>query len=241
MAHASLLLHWPQGATANLEMFWRWLHITSAILWIGLLYFFNLVSTRFSAELDEGMRLRVVPRLMWRALNWFRWGALAAVLSGLAYFGQIVGAEARNGNGSAGEFFGSWILIWVAVWILFYVLLRIGNAPLLFAGTALVIVAGSWLFLHLNSHGWESNRSLSVGIGGGMGFFLLLNVWGIVWRANKKILRWMGSGDGTTVAMPADLGSLARQSALTSRLSFYLSFVIIFFMGAASHFPIFGV
>ena len=240
MAHVAPLLHWPQGATANVEMFWRWLHIASAILWIGFLYFFNLVSTPFSAELDEGMRLRVLPRLLWRALNWFRWGSLVAVLSGLAYFGQIVGAEAKNGNGSAGAFFGSWILIWVVVWIIFYVLLRISNRPVLFVGTALVIVAGSWLFLRLNSHGWESNRSLSIGIGGGMGLFLLLNVWGIVWRANKKILRWMGSGDGTTVAMPADLGSIARQSALTSRLSFYLTFVIIFFMAAASHFPIFG-
>ncbi|HWC18812.1 MAG TPA: hypothetical protein VG498_17510, partial [Terriglobales bacterium] len=134
-----------------------------------------------------------------------------AVLSGFAYFGQIVAAEAKNGHGSAGAFFSSWTLIWIVAWVLFYVLLRIGNAPLLFIGTTLVIFVASWLFLRLNSNGWESNRSLSIGIGGGMGLFLLLNVWGIVWRANKKILRWMGSGDGTTVAMPSNLGLVARQ------------------------------
>ncbi|HVH85342.1 MAG TPA: urate hydroxylase PuuD [Terriglobales bacterium] len=241
MAPAAPLVHWPQGATPNLEIFWRWLHIVSAIRWIGLLYFFNLVGTPFAAELDSGVRPRVLPRLMWRALNWFRWGALVAVLSGFAYFGQIVGAEAKNGHGNAGAFFGNWIVIWVAVWVIFYVLLRIGNATTVFIGTAAVMILASWLFLRINSHGWESNRSLAIGIGGGMGLFLLLNVWGIVWRANKKVLRWMESAGATAAGMPPELGLLARQSALTSRLSFYLTFVIIFFMGVASHFPLFGV
>ena len=238
---AAPIVYWPQGATANVEIFWRWLHIVSAILWIGLLYFFNLVSTQFAAALDPEVRSRVLPRLMWRALNWFRWSSLVAVLSGFAYFGQIAGAEAKNGNGNAGAFFLSWLVIWIVVWIIFYGLLRAGNKALLFVGTAMVMIVASWLFLRLNSHGWESNRSLSIGIGGGMGFFLLLNVWGIVWRANKKILRWMESGGPSPTSMPADLTSLARQSALTSRFSFYLTFFIIFFMGAASHFPLLGV
>ena len=81
---AAQLVHWPQGATANVEIFWRWLHIVSAILWIGFLYFFHLVSTQVAAALDPQMRPRILPRLMWRALNWFRWGSLVAVLSGFA-------------------------------------------------------------------------------------------------------------------------------------------------------------
>lgn len=222
-------------------MFWRWLHIVSAILWIGFLYFFNLVSTQFSAALDPSTRVRVLPPLMWRALNWFRWSSLVAVLSGFAYFGQVAGAEARNGHGNAGAFFGSWILIWIVVWIVFYALLRVGNAALLFIGSTIVMIAASWLFLSLNSHGWESNRSLATGIGGGMGFFLLLNVWGIVWRANKKILRWMEAASANGSPMPPEAIALAKQASLTSRFSFYLTFVLIFFMGAASHFPLFGV
>jgi uncharacterized membrane protein len=240
MDPAAPLVHWPQGAIANSEMFWRWLHIVSAILWIGLLYFFNLVSTEFVAQLDPPTRVRVVPPLMWRALNWFRWGSLGTVLSGLAYLGEIVAADAKNGKASMGMYWGSWFAIWIAVWVIFYLLLRTGNAPLLFIATAATMVGASWLFLYMNSHGWESNRSLSIGIGGGMGFFLLLNVWGIVWRANKKILRWMEAAKDTGTAMPAEAASLGRQAALTSRFSFYLTFVIIFFMGAASHFPLFG-
>ena len=241
MAFVAPLVHWPQGTTANLEMFWRWLHILSAIIWIGFLYFFNLVSTSFAAQLDPGTRTRVVPALMWRALNWFRWASVVAFLSGFAYFGQIVGADAKNGQGNAEAFMGYWLLLWMLVWVIFYVLLRFGSAPLLYAGTAFVIVLASYLFLRLNAHGWESNRSLSIGIGGGMGFFLLLNVWGIVWRANKKILRWMEAAATRGEAMPSEAAGLARQAALTSRFSFYLSFVIIFFMGTASHFPLFGV
>lgn len=236
---ASGLAHWPQGATVNVEMFWRWLHITSAILWIGLLYFFNLISTPFVRELEPGTRVRVVPRLMWRALNWFRGASLVTVLSGLAYLGEIVAADAHNGNANAGGYWGSWFGIWIVAWIIFYALLRTGKPALVWIGTAIVIAIASWGFLLLNSNGWESNRALSIGIGGGMGFFLLLNVWGIVWRANKKILRWMEAA-ANGEAMPAQATPLANQSALTARISFYLTFVIIFFMAAASHFPLFG-
>jgi hypothetical protein len=31
----------------------------------------------------------------------------------------------------------------------------------------------------MNEHGWESNRLLSIGIGGGLGWIMMLNVWGI--------------------------------------------------------------
>lgn len=241
MVATAPLVHWPQGSDVNLQMFWRCLHIVSAILWIGFLYFFNLVSTRFAAALDQGTRVRVMPAFMWPALNWFRWASLVAFLSGFAYFGQVAGVEAKNGGGNAGAFFGSWLGIWIVVWIIFYALLRLGNAPLIYAGTSVVILAASWLFLRMNAHGWESNRSLSIGIGGGMGFFLLLNVWGIVWRANKKILRWMEAAAANQSAMPAEAIDLSRQAALTSRFSFYLTFVIVFFMAAASHFPLFGV
>jgi uncharacterized membrane protein len=74
-----------------------------------------------------------------------------------------------------------------------------------------------------------------------MGLLLLLNVWGIVWRANKKILRWMQAAGANGSTIPAEAAELGRQAALTSRYSFYLTFVITFFMAAASHFPLFGV
>jgi len=96
--------------------------------------------------------------------------------------------------------------------------------------SALVIGAG-WLFLRLNSHGWESNRLLSIGIGGGMGLVMLLNVWGIIWPNNKKIIR--GTLAGTP---PANAPTLARQAFLASRTNFFLSVPLLFYMAASSHF-----
>jgi uncharacterized membrane protein len=237
---AAPLAHWPETSLVNVEMLWRWLHIVSAILWIGFLYFFNLISSPFAGALDAPTRMRVLPPLMWPALNWFRWASLVTVLSGLAYLGNIVSADAHNGNAHQGTYWTSFFVIWIIAWAIFYGLLRTGKAPLVYIGTALVIALASWIFLLLNSHGWESNRALCIGIGGGMGFFLLLNVWGIVWRANKKILRAMEAVNTGGTAMPPEMPTLARQSALTAKFSFYLTFVIIFFMAAASHFPLFG-
>lgn len=234
------LAHWPDTSLVNVEMLWRWLHIVSAILWIGFLYFFNLVSAPFAGGLDGPTRARILPRLMWPALNWFRWASLVTVLSGLAYLGNIVTADAHNGNAHQGAYWASFFIIWIVAWVIFYALLRTGKAPLVYIGTAAVVALASWIFLVLNSHGWESNRALCIGIGGGMGFFLLLNVWGIVWRANKKILRAMEAASTAGTAMPPETPTLARQSALTARFSFYLTLVIIFFMAAASHFPLFG-
>ena len=33
-------------------------------------------------------------------------------------------------------------------------------------------------------------RLPAIGIGGGLGWFMMLNVWGIVWRMQKRIIRW---------------------------------------------------
>ena len=104
---------------------------------------------------------------------------------------------------------------------------------------AIVVVGASYLFLSLNQQGWESARSLSIGIGGGLGWFMMLNVWGIIWRMQKKIIRWnIAAAQGE--AMPAEAAKVTRMTFLTSRVNFWLSFPMLFFMGAASHYLIKG-
>jgi len=54
----------------------RWLHLIFGIIWIGLLYFFNLVGTPSMKALEPGVRVKVYPVLMARAMAWFggrRW------------------------------------------------------------------------------------------------------------------------------------------------------------------------
>ena len=58
-------------------------HVLCGILWIGLLYYFNFVQIptmpKVPAELKGGVSKFIAPE----ALFWFRWAALATVLTGL--------------------------------------------------------------------------------------------------------------------------------------------------------------
>ena len=71
------------------------------------------------------------------------------------------------------------------------------KGPVLAVIYTVIVVAASAPFLHLNDHGWESNRLLAIGIGGGMGWVMMLNVWGVIWRTQKRLF----SGPPTTRRM----------------------------------------
>src|SRR5437868_14984458 len=109
-------ISFPTDFQTNFLMLLRWIHFIAGITWIGLLYFFNLVNIPLMKELDPATKGKVMPALMSRALWWFRWGAVVTVLAGLAYWGQIVGSDARNGGGSVAtpliSFFAIWSLTW---------------------------------------------------------------------------------------------------------------------------------
>jgi len=61
----------------------RWLHVVVGITWIGLLYYFNFVQVPAFAEMEAAARNNAVDKLASRALWWFRWAAVATVLTGL--------------------------------------------------------------------------------------------------------------------------------------------------------------
>src|SRR5579872_298556 len=88
------------GSTATTQIILRWIHFLAGITWIGLLYFFNLVSTPVMKQMDAGTRAKVAPALLSRAMWWFRWSALVTVLAGIAYWMMIVTADARNAQAS---------------------------------------------------------------------------------------------------------------------------------------------
>ena len=235
----------PHGSSVNLLMLLRWIHFIGGITWIGLLYFFNLVSFPFMKEIDAPTRQKVVPTLMPRALWWFRWASLVTVLAGLWYWMIIVSTDARNAQTNGGHAIGTFFVIWTLVFAIEMGMLMgpaeaLRSGPVFGAIVGVAVIAGAWLYLALNSHGWESNRLLAIGIGGGIGWFMLLNVWGIVWRMQKKLVRWTIENATKGTPIPAEAARLARLSFLASRLSFVLSFPMLFFMATASHYPIFG-
>lgn len=238
-------IHIPGDFNTNFLMIARWIHFLAGITWIGLLYFFNLVNVPFQKELDAATKGKVIPALMPRALWWFRMAAVLTVLAGLAYFGNIVGADAKNAGASAGPVFGSFFAIWTVVWAILYAVLIPGKGALdkgLVIGViyAVVVTSAAWLFLSLNDHGWESNRLLSIGVGGGIGWVMMLNVWGVIWRIQKRLIAWTKDNALNGTPIPEQSKRMARMAFMTSRANAYLSIPLLFFMGAASHYPMFG-
>lgn len=244
-------IHFPQDFNTNFLMLVRWIHFLAGITWIGLLYFFNLVNVPLMKELDAATKGKVMPALMTRALMWFRMSAALTVLAGLIYWGNIVAADAHNAQlegfagASSGVVMGSFFAIWTIVWGLLYACLIPGKGIFdkgAFIGVvyAVVTAAAALLFLSLNNHGWESNRLLSIGIGGGIGWVMLLNVWGVIWRIQKRLIQWTRDNATNGTPMPDKAKGMARQALLASRANAFLSVVMLFFMGAASHYPMFG-
>jgi uncharacterized membrane protein len=241
-------LDYPGGGQTALILL-RWVHLVAGITWVGLLYFFNLVNVPFQKELDAKVKLAVVPNLMPKALWWFRWSSVVTVLVGIAYWMHIVGTDVRNAaatgeTASGGAMFGGFFVLWTLAFAIEMGVLMspaegLKSGPVLGGIVTIVVLATAYLFLSMNQHGWESNRALAIGIGGGLGWFMMLNVWGIIWRMQKKIIRWTEAA-AAGGAMPAEAAKLARLAFLTSRVNFWLSFPMLFFMGAASHYILFA-
>ena len=65
----------------------RWIHFFAGVTWIGLLYYFNFVQVPYFAETKTGAGTGEFRKLVYRALFWFRWGAMFTFLSGLLILG----------------------------------------------------------------------------------------------------------------------------------------------------------
>lgn len=61
----------------------RWLHFLIGILWIGLLYYLNLINVRMMPSLEAGVRPAVIQANLRRVMAWFRHAAWLTVVIGL--------------------------------------------------------------------------------------------------------------------------------------------------------------
>src|SRR5262245_56289242 len=111
------------------SIFLRWGHIMFGIIWIGHLYFFNLVNVPFQGDLDKELKPKVNPKLLLRAFWWFRWGAMYTFLFGWAlflwkyvhqglFFEQTGGVSVRAGWMLFGGIIGTimWFNVWFVIW-----------------------------------------------------------------------------------------------------------------------------
>src|SRR5262252_7967498 len=107
----------------------RFGHIMFGIVWLGHLYFFNLVNVPFQGDLDKELKPKVNPKLLLRAFWWFRWGAMYTFLFGWFLFGfkylhqhllftETGGISVRGGWILFGALIGTimWFNVWFVIW-----------------------------------------------------------------------------------------------------------------------------
>ena len=66
----------------NMWLF-RWFHVISGIMWVGILYYFNFVQIPNMTKIPDDQKPAISKVIAPAALFWFRWGALVTVITGL--------------------------------------------------------------------------------------------------------------------------------------------------------------
>ena len=243
------IFHAPSGAEI-VRIILRWSHFVAGITWIGILYFFNLINVNFMKGLDAPTKKTVVPALMPPSLWYFRWGALVTVIAGFGYYamyivrGDVTNANSDNAGANLLVILIVWLLIAAIAWAVYnFVLLPnlSKDGKILAVVTAALVIALAvaeiwWLDSQLTGRRdhWASNKTLSIGVGGALGLIMLLNVWGVIWPAQKRIIA------ATAAGTPPD-AALARRAFLASRTNAWLSLPMLFFMGTShGDYVIFG-
>lgn len=229
------IISFPQGGFVFVLFLLRWLHFLAGITWIGFLYWFNLVNVNFQKGLDADLKPKVNPKLIVPTLFYFRWGAVVTVLSGFLYYVIIL-----HPTNNFPQNFIAWFALVLVFYAVMYSLLQPvsgalnngGALAVIFTTLSLVFVG---LVLKLTAAPDMSNNAFSIGIGGGFGIWMMLNVWGIIWPAQKRLLGLVPVAEGV------DKAKLARKAFLASRTNAWLSIPMLFFMAAASHFSMFSV
>ena len=129
-------IHWGQvGVTINDQTFWmfvmRWGHIISGVMWIGLLWYFNFVSTPTTPSIPQELRPALGKYITPAALFWFRWSAMGTIIFGIilawlnGYLIQAYTLDSTEGFATPsylmigiGMWFGTimWFNVWFIIW-----------------------------------------------------------------------------------------------------------------------------
>jgi uncharacterized membrane protein len=104
--------------------FFRWLHVLSGVMWIGLLWYFNFVQTPSMPKIPDDQKPAVSKVIAPTALFWFRWSAMSTIITGiilatmLGYIGKAL--TLQNGYHAIG--LGMWLgaIMWFNVWFVIW-------------------------------------------------------------------------------------------------------------------------
>ena len=97
--------------------FVRWLHVLSGVMWIGLLWYFNFVQIPSMPKIPDEQKPAISKVIAPEALFWFRWAALATVVTGLvlASLNGYVMDALMLGKGAGGKNLAIGIGMWLGL------------------------------------------------------------------------------------------------------------------------------
>ena len=126
-------LFYSGGDWAFDQLFWSWLfrylHVLSGVMWIGLLWYLNFVQIPSMPKLTDEQKPAITKVIAPAVLFWFRWAALATVITGLivatlnGYVHQAMILGIGSGGGkNAAIGIGMWLglimafNVWFIIW-----------------------------------------------------------------------------------------------------------------------------
>ena len=124
------LLGFPQyGSAAWLSFLFRWLHVLSGVMWIGLLWYFNFVQIPNMPKIPDEQKPAIGKVIAPAALWWFRWAAMSTIVTGLilahlnGYLVEAITIGIGQNNATyTGIGIGMWLgaIMWFNVWFVIW-------------------------------------------------------------------------------------------------------------------------
>ena len=115
-----LFLYLGNGGFTFDQLFWSWLfryfHVLSGVMWIGLLWYLNFVQIPSMPKFTDEQKSAITKVIAPAVLFWFRWAAFATIVTGLivAYLNGYVHQALMLGIGSGG---GKNTAIGIGMWL----------------------------------------------------------------------------------------------------------------------------
>ena len=112
------------GQHAWVSFFFRWLHVLSGVMWIGLLWYFNFVQMPSMPKIPDEQKPAIGKVIAPEALFWFRWAALSTMVTGLILAGMngYLGSMLTFARPFTAIAIGMWlglimgINVWAIIW-----------------------------------------------------------------------------------------------------------------------------
>ncbi len=113
------------------RFFFRWMHVISGVMWIGLLWYFNFVQIPTMPSIPDEQKPAIGKHIAPKALFWFRWGAMSTLVTGLilamlnGYIVEVITLGAADGFAVPGHTafgIGVWlaVIMWFNVWFVIW-------------------------------------------------------------------------------------------------------------------------